>query len=441
MENKRLNLIPSSYLPEVHLSQYDKGRILTFKLMDGASEYTIPSGATITVKATKPSGLGFVEACTFANGMVTLVNTETMSNEYGRFPAELSIVSGGNTIGTSNFTFNVEKSPHPEGTIDGDAEAVIPELTLLVERVEEIANSIINSTAQSTTITTNTERSAEGLKCYTRIYPPQDMFMDLVTDYGYKDLNDKAYIRVDFFIPSEYRGKVGVRWIGAVKVTGDMEVTDANRTHGGDVKAYPYSGAGVYYVFGVGTSSMTEGQKTHIRFVIDVYDDEGNIERKILSSQVTLEKTTSGLDIKNTPYSTDEDSITYGFLYMSDGHTVDIDDPSAIAEANIIGSFTFGITGSGSTYSAPNGIGRVVPWSAFGGEDKCVVPTLRIGSSRYIVGSCAFGKLPNFILASAVTSGQTFCLDGLFYKATQNISAGGTVQVGTNAEAVEQFTI
>lgn len=59
MENKRLNLIPSSYLPEVHLSQYDKGRILTFKLMDGASEYTIPSGATITVKATKPSGQTF----------------------------------------------------------------------------------------------------------------------------------------------------------------------------------------------------------------------------------------------------------------------------------------------------------------------------------------------------------------------------------------------
>ena len=149
MENTLLNLIPSSYIPEVHLSQYDIGRELTFKLMDGNTEYSVPSGAVVTVKATKPSGLGFVVNAEADGNIVTLSNTETMTNESGRFSAELSISNGSTLLGTSNFIFNVERSPHPEGTTDGDAEALIPELTLLinearslVEQAEETAQTV-----------------------------------------------------------------------------------------------------------------------------------------------------------------------------------------------------------------------------------------------------------------------------------------------------------
>jgi len=144
MENTLLNLIPAAYLPEVHISQYDIGRTLTFNLKEGASDYNVPTGATVTVKATKPSGFGFAVPCTFSGGVVTLVVTETMTPEHGRFPAELSIVSGNTVIGTSNFIFNIERSPHPEGTIDGDAETIIPELTLLVERIENAASSVLD---------------------------------------------------------------------------------------------------------------------------------------------------------------------------------------------------------------------------------------------------------------------------------------------------------
>ncbi len=142
MENTLLNLIPAAYLPEIHLSQYDVGRTITFTLKDGASDYSVPSGASVKVKATKPSGFGFEVACTFNGGTVTLVTTDTMTPENGRFPAELSIVSGNTTIGTSNFIFNIERSPHPEGTTDGDASTIIPELTLLVERIEAAAEDV-----------------------------------------------------------------------------------------------------------------------------------------------------------------------------------------------------------------------------------------------------------------------------------------------------------
>ena len=171
MENTLLNLIPSSYIPEVHLSQYDIGRELTFKLMDGNTEYSVPSGAVVTVKATKPSGLGFVVNAEADGNIVTIVNTETMTNESGRFSAELSISSGATLLGTSNFIFNIEKSPHPEGTTDGDVETLIPELTLLVnearslvEQAEETAQTVTGleprvSTAETNISSINTELS------------------------------------------------------------------------------------------------------------------------------------------------------------------------------------------------------------------------------------------------------------------------------------------
>lgn len=159
MENTLLNLIPAAYLPEIHLSQYDVGRTITFTLKDGASGYSVPSGASVKVKATKPSGFGFEVACTFNGGTVTLVTTDTMTPENGRFPAELSIVSGNTVIGTSNFIFNIERSPHPEGTIDGDAESLLPELTLLVERIEAAASSVLDMQVVADTLPAGSQAS------------------------------------------------------------------------------------------------------------------------------------------------------------------------------------------------------------------------------------------------------------------------------------------
>ena len=152
MEKTLLNLIPGACSPEVHLSQYDKGRAIPFKLAEGKSAYTVPEGAEIVVQATKPSGLGFVVPVTFDGDTATMTITETMSNEYGRFPAELSITSNGNKIGTANFVMNIERSPHPEGTIDGDAESLLPELALLVERVESAASSVLDMQVVANTL-------------------------------------------------------------------------------------------------------------------------------------------------------------------------------------------------------------------------------------------------------------------------------------------------
>lgn len=133
-QNTNVNLIPKfPFSGNLYFSQYDVGRVATINLVEDGSAYTIPSGATVKIQATKPSGLGFSVECSYSGNVVTVVSTETMTDEYGRFPCELRIESGDILLGTTNFTFNVEKSPHPDGTTDGDTESVVSEITLALQ--------------------------------------------------------------------------------------------------------------------------------------------------------------------------------------------------------------------------------------------------------------------------------------------------------------------
>ena len=135
-----INVVPGyGQRGDLHFSQYDVGRTATINLYAVNEAYTIPLGATVKIQATKPSGLGFDVACTYSGSVVTVVSTSTMTEEAGRFPAELHIIDNSDVIGTANFMFCVEASPHPDGTIDGDAEEVVNEIKALVLESEGYA--------------------------------------------------------------------------------------------------------------------------------------------------------------------------------------------------------------------------------------------------------------------------------------------------------------
>lgn len=118
-----LNIRPGyGYSQTVKVSQDDIGRPLEFHLYDGMDLLSITVGSVIVIHATKPSGLGFTETCTWSGSTASISTTESMTQESGAFPAELVITSGGDVLGTANFTFCVERSPHPDGTTDGTKE-------------------------------------------------------------------------------------------------------------------------------------------------------------------------------------------------------------------------------------------------------------------------------------------------------------------------------
>ena len=151
MANQTINLdfTPQNFQPCLYFSQDDVGRVFQINLQG----IEVPSGATVTIRATKPSGLGFtVEADSVADNIATFTTVATMTNEHGRFPAEIHISSGSVEVGTANFLMVGEKNPHPDTTVDGDAEQVIPQLTLLVERVETAASKVLDMEVEAQTL-------------------------------------------------------------------------------------------------------------------------------------------------------------------------------------------------------------------------------------------------------------------------------------------------
>lgn len=134
-----INIRPDGAINRVHVSQNDVGRTLTFNLFSDSLAYTVPSGATVKIQGTKPSGFGFSETCTVSGNAVTIDTTEEMTDEYGYIETELVIDDGTDVLGTANFILAVEKNPHPSNTTDGTqitAQSLQVQINELAEAIE-----------------------------------------------------------------------------------------------------------------------------------------------------------------------------------------------------------------------------------------------------------------------------------------------------------------
>lgn len=137
-QNYTINIRPGwGITPVVKVSQGDVGRPLAFTIMDGQDALTLSSTATVTLTGTKPSGLGFTQACTLAGNVASIDTVATMTQESGSVPAELIVTDGDAVIGTANFIMYVEPAAHPDGTTDGDAETARDLMTRATAAVEQ----------------------------------------------------------------------------------------------------------------------------------------------------------------------------------------------------------------------------------------------------------------------------------------------------------------
>ena len=141
-QTTNLNMIPQRNVRNLYFSQNDVGRVATVNLVDGGTPYSIPIGATVKIQATKPSGLGFSETCTFSGSTVTVTSTATMTDEAGIFPCEIQVTNSGVILGSANFNFFVERNPHPNGTTDGTAESILNDITVAYNHaMDQIENA------------------------------------------------------------------------------------------------------------------------------------------------------------------------------------------------------------------------------------------------------------------------------------------------------------
>lgn len=154
---------PGYRMPTIYYSQGDIGRTFSIDLQSRFGE-SLPASPTITIQATKPSGLGFSVGSTSVSGaVVTFTVTETMSNEAGRFPAELKIVKNGVTLFTANFYIDCEANAHPEGTTDGDIDHIMPKFMSVTTTTLPAGDSATYSfDANTNTATFGIPKGADG---------------------------------------------------------------------------------------------------------------------------------------------------------------------------------------------------------------------------------------------------------------------------------------
>lgn len=160
MQTIIVDMTPGFRMPTIYYSQGDVGTQFAIDLRSRFGD-SFPTGTTVTIQATKPSGFGFsVAATSVTNGVATFTTTAAMTDEFGRFPAELKVTKTGLTLFTANFYMDGERNTHPEGTIDGQEGSAIPILTQLVERVEDAAESIHNLSVEAETLAYNEDATA-----------------------------------------------------------------------------------------------------------------------------------------------------------------------------------------------------------------------------------------------------------------------------------------
>ena len=149
-----LNLIPGSVPPVVHVTQYDKtARTLVFNLWDGETSFSVPSGAAVTIRGTKPDGNGFEYTATASGSAVSMNIQQQMATCAGSVRCEVRIASGTQILGTADFILEVKPSALNENTVISETD--LPIFEQLVSDAQEAA-----SDAQTAADTASTAASS-----------------------------------------------------------------------------------------------------------------------------------------------------------------------------------------------------------------------------------------------------------------------------------------
>lgn len=145
--------------PIVNLKQFDKtadanGKQLQFSLYDGSTVYSIPTGASVTIRGTKPDLTGYEYPCTFTGNTVTVNVQAQMTVLPGRHNAEIRIAKGDDILGTFSFVMNIEKSALSNAQI---SETDLP----LIEQAAEAYNKVQGKVEEASASASAAKASAD----------------------------------------------------------------------------------------------------------------------------------------------------------------------------------------------------------------------------------------------------------------------------------------
>lgn len=159
-----LNLIPGGAEPVLNVSQYDSGQTWNFNIYSGGQTFSIPSGASVVIRGTKPDRKGFDYSCTYSGNVVTAIEQLQMTVVSGKVLAEIAITKGSETIGSANFIIMVEKGALSDDSDISDSE--LPAIIDLAQTQEENAEAWARGTKNGNPVSQSDEQYHNNAKYY-----------------------------------------------------------------------------------------------------------------------------------------------------------------------------------------------------------------------------------------------------------------------------------
>ena len=114
MEQIRLDLIPNGIMPNVHASQFDKGRVVRFNLYEGDTPFTLLVTDNVKVACNGVEDTTLATAGTSHDWTIP----DSVVSDSGVFLGELSVERGSKVIGSKNFVLNVEEDAYNGANIE-----------------------------------------------------------------------------------------------------------------------------------------------------------------------------------------------------------------------------------------------------------------------------------------------------------------------------------
>ena len=140
MEQVRLDKTPKGMNPVCHASQYDKGRMIRFNLVDGLQPWKLDGDETIELEVRKPDNNIVTTAVqNTSSTYIVIVTTEQMTACDGDSKCEVRFKKGEVDIGSINFILRVEEDPLKDG-IESETE-----IHNLSTQIQEIRNRSHNT--------------------------------------------------------------------------------------------------------------------------------------------------------------------------------------------------------------------------------------------------------------------------------------------------------
>lgn len=141
-----LNLINVHTPPVIFLKQYDRsttddGKVLEFNLYEGFLPYSVPEGAIVTIRGTKPDNSGYSYSCSYNENVVRLNVQSQMTVLAGKHNAEIRISKQENIVGTASIVFDIEKTALSEDITISKTD--LPNLEKAVESYERVTEKAV----------------------------------------------------------------------------------------------------------------------------------------------------------------------------------------------------------------------------------------------------------------------------------------------------------